>query len=98
MMVKSGVLSQNRSFLYGIAAFFVLLVHFGGYLPPEMAGGGKNDSDQTAPIRAVRRANFRLFIWNKLLLFLEQRNTPKCILGEQNKKNVHSLPDYLGKL
>ena len=36
MMVKSGVLSQNRSFLYGIAAFFVLLVHFGGYLPPEM--------------------------------------------------------------
>lgn len=41
MMVKSGVLSQNRSFLYGIAAFFVLLVHFGGYLPPEMAGGKK---------------------------------------------------------
>lgn len=70
MMVKSGVLSQNRSFLYGIAAFFVLLVHFGGYLPPEMAGG-KNDSDQTAPIRAVGRADFRLFIWNKLLLFLE---------------------------
>lgn len=29
MMVKSGVLSQNRSFLYGIAAVFVLLVHFG---------------------------------------------------------------------
>lgn len=42
MMVKSGVLSQNRSFLYGIAAVFVLLVHFGGYLPSEMGGG--NDS------------------------------------------------------
>lgn len=38
MMVKSGILSQNRSFLYGIAAVFVLLVHFGGYLPSE--GGG----------------------------------------------------------
>ena len=41
MMVKCGVLSQNRSFLYGIAAVFVLLVHFGGYLPSE---GGGNDS------------------------------------------------------
>ena len=60
--------------------------------------GGYNNSEQTAPIWAVGRADFRLFIWNKLLLFLEQRNTPKCILGEQNKKNVHSLPDYLGKL
>ena len=94
MMVKSGVLSQNRSFLYGIAAVFVLLVHFGGYLPSE----GGNDSEQTAPIWAVGCADFRLFIWNKLLLFPEQRNTPKCILGEQNKKNIHSLPDYLGKL
>ena len=89
MMVKSGVLSQNRSFLYGIAAVFVLLVHF---------GGGYNNSEQTAPIWAVGCADFRLFIWNKLLLFLEQRNTPKCILEEQNQKNVHSLPDYIGKL
>ena len=40
MMVKSGVLSQNRSFLYGLAAVFVLLVHFGGYLPSETGGGG----------------------------------------------------------
>ena len=97
MMVKSGVLSQNRSFLYGIAAVFVLLVHFGGYLPSE-TGGGYNNSEQTAPRWAVGCADFRLFIWNKLLLFLEQRNTPKCILEEQNQKNVHSLPDYIGKL
>ena len=41
MMVKSGVLSQNRSFLYGIAAIFVLLVHLGGYLSSEMGGGKK---------------------------------------------------------
>ena len=39
MMVKSGVLSQNRSFLYGIAAVFVLLVHFGGYLAVSNRGG-----------------------------------------------------------
>ena len=36
MVRKCGVLFQNRSFLYGIAVVFVLLVHFGWYLLSEM--------------------------------------------------------------